>query len=150
MMFKQRSEMHTDEVFELTPMVDVVFILLSFFVISAQMYGNEHDVAMRYRTMTQTQGLAQGDLPPAVVITLRNLEGHRVGITLGQREMLPGDYAAITQTLDQINLPQLPVVVQAQGDVLIQEVTKTVDAVLASSMKQVSLAKSPLPMKGLN
>lgn len=150
MMFKQRSEMHTDEPFEMTAMVDVVFILLTFFIISAQMFGAEHDVAMRYRAQSPSQGLAQGDLPPAIVIQLHNINDTTVSITLGHRELLPNDYAAITQTLTQINLPQLPVVVQAQGDVLIAEVSKAVDAVLASPMKKVSLAKSALDVKGLN
>ena len=113
-------------------------------MIRAFVFGAEHDVAMRYRTSTLTQGLAQGDLPPSVVITLRNIDKQMVGITLGQRELLPNDYSAITQTLEQINLPQLPVVVQSQGDVLIAEVSKAVDAVLASPMNKVSLAKSPL------
>ena len=149
MMFKQQSEMPPDEPFEMTAMVDVVFILLTFFIISSQMFGAEHDVAMHYRTSTQTQGLAQGDLPPSIVITLHNLDETTVGITLGQRELLPNEYAAITQMLEQINLPDLPVVVQSQGDVLIDNVTKAVDAVLASPMKKVSLAKSPLPTKGI-
>lgn len=149
MMFKSQPEMHTDEPFEMTAMVDVVFILLTFFIISAQMFGAEHDVAMRYRTNTQSQGLMQGDLPPTVVIKLRNLDEKTVGIVLGQRELLPNDYAAITQTLEQINLPQLPVVLQVQADVLIANVSKAVDAVLASPMKKISLAKSPLTVKGV-
>jgi biopolymer transport protein ExbD len=102
MMFKQRSEMHTDEPFEMTAMVDVVFILLTFFIISAQMFGMEHDMAMRYKSGVQAQGLAQGDLPPAVVVTLRNLDATTLGITIGQRELRPGDFADITQTLKQI------------------------------------------------
>jgi biopolymer transport protein ExbD len=149
MMFKQQDEMHTDEPFEMTAMVDVVFILLTFFIISAQMFGAEHDVAMHYRTSTQTQGLAQGDLPPSIVITLHNLDEKTVGLTLGQRELLPNDYAAITQMLQTINLPDLPVVVQSQGDVLIDNVTRAVDSVLASPMKKVSLAKSPLAVEGI-
>lgn len=148
MMFKSRSEMHMDEPFELIAMVDVVFILLTFFIISAQMFGAEHDVAMRYKSASQSQGVSQGDLPPAVVITLRNLDAKSIGITIGQRELTPGNFAEITQTLADINLPQLPVVLQSQGDVLIREVTKAVDAVLASPMKNVSLTKSRLPVKG--
>lgn len=149
MMFKPQPPMQTDEPFEMTAMVDVVFILLTFFIISASMFGAEHDVAMRYRTTTPTQGLAQGDLPPSVVITLRNIDQQMIGITLGQRELLPNDYSAITQTLEQINLPQLPVVVQSQGDVLIANVSQAVDAVLASPMNKVSLAKSPLAVEGI-
>ncbi|MBL4699677.1 MAG: biopolymer transporter ExbD [Phycisphaeraceae bacterium] len=147
MMFKPQPQMQTDEPFEMTAMVDVVFILLTFFIISAQMFGNEHDIAIRYQTAVQSQGLADGDLPPAVIITLQNLDSHTIGIRMGQRDLRPGDYASITDTLSKINLPQLSVVVQAQGNVLIAEVSKALDAVLASPMKQVSLSKSPRPNK---
>ena len=147
MMFRQAPQMHNDEPFEMTAMVDVVFILLTFFIVSAQMFGDEHDIAMHYQTAAQSQGLADGDLPPAVVITLQNLNAHTVGIRIGQQDIQPGDYSSITETLSKINLPQLSVIVQAQGNVLIAEVSKAIDAVLASPMKQVSLSKSPRPDK---
>ena len=143
MMFNNQSELENNEPFEMTAMVDVVFILLTFFIVSAQFMGNEHDVTMQHQNSSPAQGLIAEDLPPAIVITLSNLDAQTVGINIGQRQLLPNDYAQITQVLTQINMPQLPVMLQVDGDVIVQNVTHAIEAVIASPMKKITLTPPP-------
>lgn len=139
MMFKNQNEIENEEPFEMTAMVDVVFILLTFFIVSAQFMGNEHDVTMQHQSSSPARGLVAEDLPPAIVITLSNLDPQTVGINIGQRQLLPNGYTQITKILTQINLPQLPVMLQVDGDVIIQNVTHAIEAIMASPMKKITL-----------
>lgn len=145
MRFDRRAKTDPDDdVLNITSMVDVVFILLAFFVLSTQFIEPERDVAVAMRTVAAS-GAADEDLPESVTIRLHAAtgdEGEGVAIVMEQVRLPAGDFGAITARLAEINLPQIPVVLAAEEGVSVAAVAGALDAVLASPMRRVSLAES--------
>lgn len=128
-----------DSPVNMTTLVDVVFILLSFFVLTAK-FGHERDVTIGADPPIQAGAAAQsGDLPERIVVRISpgELEGEPQ-ITIG-RTALPG-IPAITAKLVEIDLPAVPVVLAADERLSIDQVARAMDAVLASPMKRLSLS----------
>ncbi len=134
----------------LTSMVDVVFTLLSFFVLTV-VFGNERDVPAGSDSPTAPSVAAQsGDLPERIVIRLAPA-GEGVVVTIGQVVMTGDSFAGITAKLGEINLPNTPVVIASDRLVTVEHVARAMEAVLASPMKKVTLSElssggsNPLP-----
>ena len=94
-----------EELVNITSMVDVVFILLAFFVISAAFVGVEKDFAVDSQKSAESTGAAAEDLPPSIPIHLRADQSVGVQIAVGQIDLPANDFAAITARLKEINLP---------------------------------------------
>jgi biopolymer transport protein ExbD len=133
------KQQHRVDVFQLTAMVDVVFILLSFFVLATEFTQPERDVPVGSRDASLSQGAAREDFP-AIAFRLRR-EGEGVRITLGQADLGQNRFASITEKLQTINLPALPVTLQIDPSLTIEQVTSALDAVLMSPMKKVSMCE---------
>lgn len=146
--FEDNSNDRTDEPLNMTSMVDVVFILLAFFVLSTRFIDAEHDLAMSHTEQAVNQrGASSEDLPPQVTIRLWPGETNRMRVSIGQIELVgdQGDdaavFAGITAKLEEINLPEVKVVIASHPDLAMSEVAKAVDAVMASPMRQLSLSR---------
>lgn len=125
----------------ITPMVDLVFNLLAFFVLTA-VFGSERDLAAGADRPTQESAASQpGDLPDRIVIRLVPAEGSGVSLTLGQAGLGIDAFDAVTAKLGEINMPGMPVVIAADRRVGVQQVARVMDAVLSSPMKRVSLSQ---------
>ncbi len=140
MKFNRHTEEEPDELFQVSAMVDVVFILLAFFVLSVRFTGGERDLPLGYQEPSQSAGAAAQDMPAAVLVKLEATRNGAVSIRVGDA-LLPDDgFEQLTALLRRIDLPSVPVVIHADADLSVQQVATGMDAVLASPMKRLSLA----------
>jgi biopolymer transport protein ExbD len=133
-----------DELFQMTAMVDVVFILLTFFVLSVQFHGGERDLAMGYTQPGLPTGAAAEDFPPEILVRLARGDAGKVRISVGQTILAEDGFRDLTSVLTQINVPSIPVVIAADPRLSVQQVATAMDAVLASPMKRLSLSRLSL------
>lgn len=148
MNFHREPQEETSERFQVSAMVDVVFILLAFFVMSVRFTGGERDLTLGYQDQTQSTGASAEDLPAAVRVRFNATESGAVAIRVGDSALPDNGFDDLTALLTQIDLPRIPVVIESDADLSIQQVATGMDAVLASPMKRLSLspvAKDPSP-----
>jgi biopolymer transport protein ExbD len=137
---QNEPEEDSEDLLNLTSMIDVVFTLLAFFIITVRVFGVERDAAIG--AAGKAGGAAQlvkGDLPDAVMIRLVESPSAatKLAIEIGGQHF--EDPAAITRQLSEINLPEVPVVFASSPNLTVEQVTGAVDAALQSPMKKVSL-----------
>ncbi len=140
MNFNPLSQPEEGDWFQLAPMVDIVFTLLSFFIMATQLKLDEVDLGMGYRH--QAAGLAQAsvDLPTSIPVQLRRTPAG-VGISVGRAQLKDNDFDGLRNKLAEINMPQLEVIVAGDPTLTVEQVARGLDAVLASPMKRLSLAR---------
>jgi biopolymer transport protein ExbD len=138
-MFRAAQPERDDETVEMTAMVDVVFILLSFFVLASQFRLHELDFPMGYRRVALAAGAAAEDFPKAVPVILRPAPGG-VAITVGRAVLATDGFDQLRAKLTEINMPEIPVTLLADASLSVDQVARALDAVLASPMKKVSVA----------
>ena len=132
----------SSDLLDLTSMVDVVFILLTFFVMTAQFMPQERDAVLGASQPVAASGASREDLPEAVIVQLLPGEDQDAPrIAVGQAVLPPGEYAAITATLQEIDIPELPVVLVADASLSVDQVSLALDAVMRSPMQRVSLTQ---------
>jgi len=142
MKFNQEQNEESKELFEVSAMVDVVFILLAFFVMSVQFTGGERDLVLGYQNQTQSTGATAEDLPAAVRVLFNTTESGTVAIRVGDSALPDDGFDDLTALLTQIDLPRIPVVIEADAGLTVQQVATGMDAILASPMKRLSLSPS--------
>ena len=133
-------EEDAEDLLNLTSMIDVVFTLLAFFIITVRIFGVERDAAVGAAARAgAAQQLVKGDLPDAVMIRLVESGGAapKMSIEIGGQTF--DEPAAITRQLSDINLPDVPVVFASSPNLTVEQVTGAVDAALSSPMRKVSL-----------
>lgn len=133
-------EEDAEDLLNLTSMIDVVFTLLAFFVITVRIFGVERDAAVGAARAETAASLAAGDLPDSVTIRLvesSDAASSKMSIEIGGQRF--DDSAAITQQLIDINLPNVPVIFVSAPTLTVEQVTGAVDAALSSPMRKVSL-----------
>ena len=126
----------------ITPMVDLVFNLLAFFVLTTS-YIVERNLAVGSQPPThRAVAVAAGDLPQFIVVRLTARPGGgAVGMSVGQSTLPDDGFAALTTKLTEINLPETPVLIAAEPDVAIDGVAKVMSAALASPMKRLAFSE---------
>lgn len=139
MKFNQEPNDENKELFDVSAMVDVVFILLAFFVMSVQFTGGERDLALGYQAQTESTGASAEDLPAAVRVRFTATPSGAVAIRVGDSALPDDGFDSLTALLTQIDLPSIPVVIEADDALTVQQVATGWDAVLASPMKRLSL-----------
>jgi biopolymer transport protein ExbD len=130
--------MNTAKPFQLPAMVDIVFILLSFFVMATQFRLLENDFALGYQKQATAQGSAREDFPETIRVRLAPAE-QGVAITIGQAALALDDYDGITERLSEMNMPGIDVLMEADPSLTVAQVARALDAVLASPMNRVSV-----------
>lgn len=149
MKFTLKTSQRGGELFQLTAMVDVVFILLSFFILAAEFTAPERDFAAAYRDSTPPRNTASRDLPDFVPVRLTREDGGKgVVIQMAAARLKTNDFDGIRRKLREINLPRLDVRIMADPALSVDQVAKALDAVLASPMKNVSVSKLPVATSG--
>ncbi len=139
MKFDRHAEEESDELFQISAMVDVVFILLAFFVLSVRFHGGERDLPLGYRDVSESTGAAAEDMPASILVRMSPGNDGSVVLRVGDTAIQNNSYEQLTALLKQINLPKVPVVIDADDTLTVQQVASGMDAVLASPMKQLSL-----------
>ena len=138
------QEKHEYE-FQMTSFVDVIFVLLSFFVLGTTFVAAERDFELGYREGMLGPGPRAEDFPEQVRVELRRTSGG-VAIRVGRATLAENDFSGIGTKLAEINMPQLGVLVLAEDDLSVDQVARAMDAALASPMKKISvssLARAP-------
>jgi biopolymer transport protein ExbD len=83
---------------QMTPMIDVVFQLLAFFMFSLKIASNEGDFNIKMPLAAPSSGLPDPEsLPPLRLRLLANAEGGLAGLQLGETQ-LP-NFAALHQSI---------------------------------------------------
>lgn len=144
--FRNNAGEADEELINLTSMVDVVFILLSFFVLTTRFIGEERELMVGGATESGAAGLQAGDLPATVRVQISPAASGGVAIRLGQVTLPDNGFAELTARLTALDLPQLPVVIAADERLPIAAVAQGMQAVLDSPNQNVSLA--PLRLQG--
>lgn len=142
MKFHRETEEQGDEMFQVAAMVDIVFILLAFFVLSVRFHGGERDLPLGYQDTSESTGAASEDMPAVITVRLGSADNGAVAIRVGGARLPDDGYAQLTELLKQIDLPTVPVVIEADDALSVQQVATGMDAVLASPMKRLSMASS--------
>ena len=133
-------EEDAEDLLNLTSMIDVVFTLLAFFIITVRVFGIERDAAVGAAGRAgAAQQLVKGDLPDAVMIRLVENAAAASKMTIEIGGQTFDEPAAITRQLADINLPEVPVVFASSPNLTVEQVTGAVDAALSSPMRKVSL-----------
>lgn len=139
MKFSHAPENHTaEDTFQMAAMVDMVFILLAFFVMATRFHQPEHDLDMGYRKTAAASQAGAEDLPSTIPIQLRQIP-NGVAIRLGQAKLPNNGFDELTSKLTEINMPQVGVVLQIDPKLSMELVARAMDAVLQSPMKQISV-----------
>lgn len=129
--------------FDLPAMVDVVFILLAFFVLTAAIVPLERDFAA---TATTDEGVGEvtGVMLPSLEVRLVRV-GDGVAITLGPSRVAVESFEDLTRRLDSLALASTQVVLTPDADVPMEAVMRAADAVLASAMPDLAIARLGAP-----
>lgn len=128
--------------FQMVSMVDVIFTLLTFFVLGSEFRNLEKDFSLGYGRPLLSAGAKAEDFPKSIQFELRR-RGDGVAISMGQLALGENNFDAIRDKLAEINMPSLEVQIAADGDLSIDQVARALDAALASPMKNVSVARLP-------
>jgi biopolymer transport protein ExbD len=124
--------------FQMTAMVDMVFILLAFFVLASEFRRPERDFSMDYGPAgTPARGPAAEDLPSHIPVRLQ-ASGSGVAISIGQARLRDNDFDGIRAKLTEINMPEIGVRILAEESLSVGQLAEALDAVLASPMRKVS------------
>jgi biopolymer transport protein ExbD len=127
---------------ELTPLIDVVFLLLIFFMVST---GFIEDQALNV-DLPDAQGLSPAHQNKVINIVIRKNGAYEVDGTVLVNASLQG----ITNKLEEIvsarsNQPsQLPVVISADENATHQSVVRVMDACAQLGLIRISLATKPI------
>lgn len=141
MRFTAYTDEHDDDPINVTTMVDVVFILLAFFVLTSQFLSPERDVALGHEQRAKTAGASAEDLPDSVLVTLEPTDAGGARIRIGRQQLEENNYAQLTGVLREIDLPTATVVIAAHPAMSVEQVAAAIDAVLASPMQKLSLSR---------
>jgi biopolymer transport protein ExbD len=128
--------------FQMTSFVDVIFVLLSFFVLGTTFSLSERDFDLGYRQSQLSPGARMEDFPKNVRVELRR-QAEGVAITIGRAQLAANDFDGIRAKLTEINMPSLEVLVLAEPDLTVDQVAKAMDAALASPMKKIAVSSLP-------
>ncbi len=128
-----------DDHLNVTAMVDVVFILLAFFVLSATFVGVERDLAVEDARRAAAGQASGRDLPESIEVRAASTTDGAVRLVVGRAELGVNAFDGLTAMLGTINAPRVPVVVAADPALTVDQVARVLDAVAASPMKDVSL-----------
>lgn len=151
--FRQRSALHLHEMHfgpNMTPMVDVVMVILIFFMASASFAGGEWFLrtAIPREAKAATPPESEGDpfaLPPArFEITLSRDGGRTIASGEGIRPVdiadLPAQLAALARGAPAADIV---LVIRSEGDVPYGDVIRAHDAAAAAGIPKVGLMDAP-------
>jgi biopolymer transport protein ExbD len=136
----------------ITPMIDVVFLLLVFFLCSSSLEEPEQNLAASLVVASQTPGAgASQQTPPEledVKIVGESREGATIWTVNGGRQT--ADLAELTALLGQLAAidRSLPLTIDAGAAVPMGDVVGAYDAARAAGFGRVLLAADALPVEG--
>lgn len=132
MNFRQRRQSDTDV--NITPLIDVVFLLLIFFMVSTT-FERESEIRVALPEASEEQLQARED------IILVSIDTHEQ-VHIGDEALADTDIASISAALEQQAdvVGDVPVVIRADAAVSHQAVIKVMDAARRSGLVNITFA----------
>ncbi|GAF77380.1 unnamed protein product [marine sediment metagenome] len=84
---------------QMTPMIDIVFQLLVFFIMTFQIISPEGDFNIKMPLAAPTAGLPDDTLPPITVRLRAGIGGELAGIYLNERPKMQGGFAELREQI---------------------------------------------------
>jgi biopolymer transport protein ExbD len=132
--FSDRQSLHTLAELNVTPLLDLAFVLLIIFIITTPLMDNKMDVVL------PSSNASQNAVDPSAVqtITLRR----DASITLNNR---PVDLAGLEAELTQLHAdrPEAAVVIRSHKDLAVQKLIDVMDAVQRAKISKVGVVTQP-------
>ena len=127
---RQQSE---DATINLTPMIDVVFLLVIFFMVGTKFSEAESRIKVNVPTVGQLQSITRAPDERVVAVAVDGT------ITLGDTPM---SLSELTETLRQehANYPGLKVAVRGEAEGTLQQTVEVLHAVTRSGVDQVGIS----------
>lgn len=116
----------------LTSMIDVLFLLIIFFMVASKFKSDEHSIAIQLPTAKASASMIAAPAPKVVTLALDGriiLDGHEVTATQLTQHLR----AAVA------NYPELAVDVRSDGQGQIQQLTQVCSAVAAAGVTKLGL-----------
>jgi biopolymer transport protein ExbD len=119
--------------FNITPLIDILLVLIIFFILTWNFSRDERDMAVRVPTATQAE--ESKPRPGEIILNVRN-DG---SVVLNQRTM---DEASLKEVLKQVSkdFPNQPIIIRADRQVAYEHVIKVLDVCRAASIYNVAFA----------
>jgi len=119
--------------FNITPLIDILLVLIIFFILTWNFSRDERDMAVRVPTATQAE--ESKPRPGEIILNVRT-DGT---VVLNQRTM---DEASLKEVLKQVakDFPNQPIIIRADRQVAYQHVIKVLDVCRAASIYNVAFA----------
>ncbi|HEY2342297.1 MAG TPA: biopolymer transporter ExbD [Chthoniobacteraceae bacterium] len=132
--YSDRQSLHTLAELNVTPLLDLAFVLLIIFIITTPLMDNKMDVVLPSSNATQSA------VDPNAV---QSVTLHRdASITLNNR---PVDLAELRSELAQLHAekPEVAVVIRAHKDLAVQKLIDVMDVVQSAKIAKVGVVTQP-------
>ena len=132
--FSDKHSMHTLNELNVTPLLDLAFVLLLIFMITTPLMENSTDLVL-------PSGKAEGsEVDPNGVIHVSLFKNDRLQLNTEEVSL-----AQLTEKLEALRAakPDLAVLVRPHKELPIQRLIEVMDAVKAAKVTKVGLAKNP-------
>jgi biopolymer transport protein ExbD len=126
--------------FQMVSFVDVIFVLLSFFVLGSSFVLPERVFGLGHADANLSTKAKPEDFPDNIQVELRR-HGDAVAIRVGSAKLSDNGFDELRAKLVEINMPNLAVMIAADPELSVDLVAKALDAALAGPMKKVSLSR---------
>lgn len=132
--FSDRNPLHTLSELNVTPMLDLAFVLLIIFMITTPLMENSTDVTLP----TGDAAASEVNMDKVRAVTMHS-DGH---LTLNEATM---SLAAIEAELAAARAgdPELAVLIRPHKDLPIQNLSEVLDAVKRAGVKRIGFASTP-------
>ncbi len=132
--FSSRNQLTTLSELNITPLLDLAFVLLIIFMITTPLMENSSDLVI------PTSRAAEGAPPPDQVETI-SVDSHSV-LSINDRTLKDDDeLQAVLMELKK-ERPQLAVVLRAHKELPVQEAVKVMDALKRAGITRIGLMSS--------
>lgn len=128
--------------FQLAPMLDVVFLLLIFFVVTQKFILNEQDLKVKVPTAPQSTEEASRAIDE-IIINAREENGELI-VTIDREIFTLDKLSAMLKRMVAVN-PNQPVRIRGDAEMRWQRVTDVITACTQAGVSQVSFSKQMPP-----
>lgn len=130
--------------FQLAPMLDVVFLLLIFFVVTQKFILNEQDLKVKVPTAPQSTEEASRAIDE-IIINAREENGELI-VTIDREVFTLEKLSAMLKRMVAVN-PNQPVRIRGDAEMRWQKVTDVITVCTQAGVSQVSFSKQ-MPKSG--
>lgn len=129
---------NTDTGFQLAPMLDVVFLLLIFFVVTQKFIMNEQDLKVKVPTAPQTQEETSRAIDE-IIINVRE-ENNELVITIDREIFTRDDLRKLMERMVAVN-PNQPVRIRGDAETRWQKIADVISTCSEAKVWNISFSK---------